>query len=146
MLIDRRNLLRAAGLGLMSLPLAGFAGQIPDSIINQSGPLPVRKSFQTGSVGPAVLGVSGSVWTAKNNTLIGIEVFLDGRSVGAAKIFSNVPNTHRSVVPVHVPIVLDKPFTGPQFDPPTYTIELRPLNADTNADENDWFHVALFAS
>ena len=116
----------------------------PQVIINQAGGLPISAEVMTGSVGPATLIVSGSAWSPDSNKLIGVDVLLDGTSVGQAVIYSNEPSEHRALVTMHLPIELDKPFTGdPPTEPPTYTVELAALNADTNADQNDWFQVVL---
>lgn len=118
----------------------------PEVIINQAGPLPITAGVTTGSVGPATLIVAGSVWSSTPNVMIGIDVLFDGASVGNSVIFSNGPSTHRTTVPIHIPIELDKPFTGdPPTEPPTYTIELAAMNGDTVSDQNDWYQVALLA-
>lgn len=116
----------------------------PEAVISQSGPLPITKEIQTGSTGPATLVVAGSVWSSTANVEIGIEVSFEGVDIGASEVFSNGPETHRATVPVHLPIVLDKPFTGdPPTTPPVYTVELRALNSNTESDLNDNFQVTL---
>ena len=118
----------------------------PQVIINQAGPLPIHATVTTGSVGPATLVVAGSVWSQTADREIGINVVFDGQSVGKAVIFSNDPAQHRAVVPSHIPITLDKPFTGdPPTDPPSYTVELVASTGDTVSDQNDWFQVVLLA-
>ena len=110
----------------------------PRILIDQVGPLPLTKTITLGSTGPATLSVSGSVWTQQQDTLIGIEILLDGESVGTAEIWSNGPVTHRSVVPKLFAIELNEPFTGdPPTKPPTYTITLQVMNASTISDLND---------
>ncbi len=119
---------------------------LPQIIINQKGGLPITAEVTTGSVGPSMLIVSGSVWSPNADRLIGIGVTLDGAAVGEAVIWSNTPAQHRAVVSVYLPIELDKPFTGdPPVNPPTYTVELAALNGDTNSDYNDWYQVVLLA-
>lgn len=118
----------------------------PQIIINQAGPLPITANVTSGSTGPATLVVAGSVWSQNTNVEIGINVVFDAQSVGQAVIFSNEPSEHRAVVPMHIPISLDKPFTGdPPTNPPTYTVELVALNGETVSDQNDWFQVVLLA-
>ncbi|NND73409.1 MAG: hypothetical protein HKN44_00215 [Ilumatobacter sp.] len=113
-------------------------------IINQPGPLPLTATVKTGSTGPASLAVAGSVWSETTNVMLGVDVEFDGTAVGTAKIFSNGTDTHRALVPMHVPVDLDKPFTGdPPTEPPDYTVTLKPANGDTITDENDWFQVVL---
>ena len=118
----------------------------PQILIDEVGPLPITETITLGSTGPATLFVSGSVWTQQLNTLIGIEVLLDGEQVGTAEIWSNGTGTHRSVVPKFLPITLNKPFTGsPPTNPPTYTFTLQALNSNTISDLNDNFQVTLNA-
>ncbi len=116
----------------------------PTIVINQSGGLPISASIPAPGVGPATLVVSGSVWTESANTMIGFEVVFDGSAVGEAIIFSNGASTHRAVVPMHIPVELDKPWLGDPPQPPDYTVELRAL-PNTNSDSNDWYQVALLA-
>ena len=117
---------------------------MPKLLIEQAGPLPITKDFTQGSVGPATLIVSGSVWTSQENTLIGMKVLLDGQSVGDLQIFSNGPTTHRSVVPKHFVINLDKQWPS-EGQPPTYSLTLQALNQNTNSDLNDNFQAVLIA-
>lgn len=117
----------------------------PQIIINQAGGLPITASLQIASDGPATLILSGSVWSPTADRLIGIAIEMDGQTVGDAVIFSNTPSVHRAVVSVHLPIELDKPWTGDPPMPPTYTFTLLPLNADTTSDSNDWYQVTLLA-
>ena len=118
----------------------------PDPIIHQSGPLPIKAEVQTGSTGPATISAAGSVWSGASNVEIGFEILFEGAVIGSSEIFSNGPSTHRATVPVHIVVTLDKPFTGdPPVTPPIYTVELRPLNSNTNSDVNDNFQVVLLA-
>jgi len=58
-------------------------------IINQVGPLPLKAQFKSPMDGPAVLVVTGSLWSQTANTLLTMGVQLDGTSIGTAKIWSN---------------------------------------------------------
>ncbi len=117
----------------------------PQILINQAGPLPITVTVPAPGVGPATLVVAGSVWTGTPNKLIGVEVQFDGASIGQAVIWSNGPTTHRAVVPMHLPVELDKQWEGDPPQPPDYTVTLTPLNDETNSDVNDWYQVALLA-
>lgn len=110
----------------------------PQILVNQAGPLPITASFPAPGVGPATLVVAGSVWSRTADRQ-------KSQSVGSAAIWSNGPNTHRAAVPSHIPVELDKPWEGDPPQPPTYTVELVALTADTVSDENDWFQVSLLA-
>ena len=111
-------------------------------LINQAGPLPISTSIQTGSNGPSMLQVSGSVWTQAADGQIGIAVLLDGTKVGEAVIWSNEPTVHRAVVPVFIEVNLDKAWPS-ETEMPTYTLELSPLNSATLSDYNDWFQLSF---
>ena len=105
------------------------------SILNQvKGPLPIHSNFKAPSDGPACLVLSGSVWSATANQMIGVQLELDGKVIGSATIFSNGASTHRAVVPSYIPVTLS---IGP------HTLTLLPLNSSTTSDYNDWFDVIL---
>jgi hypothetical protein len=78
--------------------------------------------------------LAGSAWTQTANTLIGIEVAIDGKVVGTASIFSNMASTHRAVVPSYIPVQL-------AFG--QHKIAITPLNSVTITDSNDFFDLAL---
>ena len=103
-------------------------------IISQTGPLPITMTFQAPSDAPLVLVVSGSVWSASANAAIGINVALDGQSVGAAHIFSNGPSTHRAVVPAYIPA---------QLKHGQHTLALTALTGATLSDVNDFYTAVL---
>jgi hypothetical protein len=113
----------------------------PEVIIHQAGPLPIKVAWQAPRTGPATLVVAGSEWSKDVNVQVGVQVSLDGVPVGGAQIFSSGANTHRAVVPMHLPVELEKPRSD--HDMPTYTVELFPMNASTLSDQNDWFQVVL---
>src|ERR1700745_2678455 len=70
-------------------------------ILSQKGPLPITVSFNAPSDLPVVLEINGSVWTQTANSMIGIQIQLDGANLGQANIFSNTASTHRAVVPAY---------------------------------------------
>jgi hypothetical protein len=105
------------------------------SILNQAkGGLPVSASFTAPLDGPACLVVSGSVWSAVANQMIGVGVELDGKAIGSASIYSNLNTTHRAVVPSYIPINLT-------FG--THKITLGPSTPTTTSDLNDLYDVVL---
>ena len=84
---------------------------------------------------PMYLEVQGSVWTTTANQMIGIQVTLDGNVIGTASIFSNAASTHRTVVPVYLPIKLNQG---------SHTIQLDlAANTKTTSDFNDFFTAVL---
>lgn len=82
-------------------------------ILSQKGPLPITVNFNSPGDLSGILEISGSVWTQNANTMIGIQIQLDGQNIGQANIFSNTATTHRAVVPAVIPIKLSygKPHT-----------------------------------
>ena len=103
-------------------------------IVSQKGPLPISVTFPSPSDGPAALMVFGSVWTLGTNTIIGIQVTLDGQSLGAAQIFANPASTHMNVVPAVFPVNL------PQGN---HTLQLSVGTSSTVSDYNDFYTVVL---
>lgn len=102
---------------------------------NQKGPLPITASFMAPGDMPMYLEVAGSVWTTTANQLIGIQVAVDGNVVGTANIFSNTASTHRTAVPVYLPIKLTQG---------SHTIELSVApNTTTTSDFNDFYSAVL---
>ena len=105
-------------------------------IVSQKGPLPISVKFPAPSDGPSVLVVAGSVWTtgSNTNTMIGIQVSLDGQPLGSAQIFANPVNTHMSVVPAFFPVKLSQG---------NHTLQLSGSTSATTSDVNDFFTVVL---
>jgi len=102
-------------------------------IINQAGHLPLTATFNAPGDEPMYLEVSGTVWSQKVNSMIGIAIALDGVSVGAAQIYSNGSATHRAVVPAYIPI---------QLAQGQHTLSLSANGGATVSDSND-FYVAV---
>ena len=105
-------------------------------IINQKGPLPISVNFSAPGDFPLYLEVNGSVWTQTPNSLIGIQVELDGQVLGVAQLFSNTATTHRAVVPGYFPVKLSY---GVQHK---LTLSAAP-NTKTVSDFNDFFTAVI---
>lgn len=103
-------------------------------IISQAGPLPITVNFPSPSDAPATLMVAGSVWTQGTNTMIGIQVNLDGQVLGNANIFANPPATHMNVVPMFFPVELDEG---------NHVLQLSAGTSATVSDYNDFYTVVL---
>src|SRR5437764_1831396 len=101
---------------------------------NQKGPLPINAPFQAPGDLPMYIEVNGSVWTQQLNTMIGIEVDLDGQKIGTAYIFSNGTATHRTVVPIYIPVKLKQG---------QHTLTLKVANAQTVSDLNDHYTAVI---
>jgi hypothetical protein len=104
-------------------------------IVQQKGPLPITVNFTPPGDSPMYLEVSGSVWTTTANNAIGIQVQVDGQTLGVCQLFSNGPNTHRAVVPGYFPLKL------------TYAQHSLVLSAapgtTTTSDYNDFFTAVI---
>jgi len=101
---------------------------------NQKGPLPINATFQALGDSPMYIEVNGSVWTQQLNTMIGIEVDLDGNKVGTAYIFSNGTATHRAVVPAYIPVKLKQG---------QHTLTLKVSSSQTVSDLNDYYTAVI---
>ncbi len=66
--------------------------------------------------------------------MIGINVLLDGQSIGSSTVWTNEASSHKALVPVFIPTTLD-------YENHTLTLEV--LNNNTNTDLNDNFNVTL---
>lgn len=102
-------------------------------IVSQVGPLPIKLNFNTLGDMMMCLEVNGSVWTSTANTMIGIQIAIDGNNVGTAQIFSNGASTHRAVVPAFIPVKLS-------YGQHTITLSAMP---NTTSDLNDLFTAVL---
>jgi hypothetical protein len=101
---------------------------------NQPGPLPLDIPFNAPTDGPAVLMVIGSVWSQTENTLIGIEILLDGTGIGASPVYSNGTATHRVTVPTFINVDL---ASG------DHSLQLTAGDGPTVTDSNDYYSVVL---
>lgn len=64
-------------------------------VINLPGPLPLKAQFNAPLDGPALLVVTGSLWSTVANTMLQLSVALDGTVIAIGQLWSNGPNTHR---------------------------------------------------
>jgi hypothetical protein len=102
-------------------------------IINQVGPLPLKTQFNSPMDGPAILVVTGSLWSQSNNVMLTMDVQLDGASIGTAQIFSNGSSTHRAFSTLFIAVNLS-------YGPHTLVLI---SGANTVSDLNDTFAVSL---
>ena len=102
-------------------------------ILNQKGPLPITAQFNSIGDSPMYLEVNGSVWATSPNVMCGINIAIDGQSVGTAQIFSNGASTHRACVPAYILIQLSQ---GP------HKLTLSAA-ANTVSDYNDYYTAVI---
>jgi hypothetical protein len=102
-------------------------------IINQLGPLPIKAQFQAPLDGPALLVVTGTLWSTSANVILQMDVALDGNQIGVAQICSNGASTHRALPTLFIGV----PLT---FGQHTITLTGGP---NVTSDLNDTFNVSL---
>lgn len=103
-------------------------------VINQAGPLPITVPFNSPGDEPMYLEVNGSVWSQGTDTMIGIEIALDGQNVGTAQIFNNPSTTHRAVVPAYIQI---------QLGEGRHSLTLSGSSSTTVSDYNDFYTAVI---
>lgn len=104
-------------------------------LIHQAGPLPLKGGFIPDSSGPVVLAVTGSLYSAYEAYPLQMGIYLDGKQIGTAQLWSNAPSTHRA---------LPTAFIGlPSLTPGQHTIMLAVLPGQTVSDVNDRFSASL---
>jgi hypothetical protein len=104
------------------------------TIISQAGPLPIKVAANIETDLPAVVLVSGSVFSVDEGFLIGLSLSIDGSQAATAQIFANPGQTHLAVVPV----TFSYNFTIDE-----HVFELDKLTGETMSDQNDFFQVSL---
>ncbi len=109
--------------------------------VNSKTGLPIHANFTVPSNASAqqILMVTGSGFASQTNVAIGVQVVIEGNTVGEMYLFSNGANTHRAFAPVLIPLGLTPGQTG-------VTLTLQDdEGTPIVTDSNDWFSAALFA-
>jgi len=104
------------------------------TIFAQNGPLPLTATRDVKSNGPALLMISGSVWTQTVDSKIGITLLIDGKEAGSAYVFCNPKTQHMPVVTAYVPVQLS---IGP------HKFALQISGTPTISDVNDFYNVCM---
>jgi hypothetical protein len=140
----------AAGLLIASMAPVGQAGAAQNkakpqpksqfgakavSGLNTNGALPKEGTYQKRRGGTLIVSAAGSGYSATENKTIGMGVFVNGKQVGTAQVYTNEKDSHKAFVPAFA--VVNKVGKGP------VKIELKALNADTKTDQNDFFRVTV---
>src|SRR5690349_20317217 len=96
----------ARRLPAIRFPIPNYKGenQMAITVISQSGPLPITKSFDAPSDDEMILFISGSVYSITENSWVSVEVLLDGQALGALWLFFNFASSHQALVPTMIPI------------------------------------------
>ena len=146
MLVGLAMLVALVMLVMASLDSVGQAGAKPKphpkhqfgakEVINANGALPHQGTYKKRSKGGTlIVSAAGSGFSNTDAKTIGMTVEVNGKTVGTAQVFTNEKLSHKAFVPVFA--VVNKVPKG------SVTIALKPLNADTQTDQNDFFRVTV---
>lgn len=97
---------------------------------NQPGPLPLKVTFTAPISGDVTIAFSGSCWSSTAQNPGGVEVLLDGKSLGKALLFFNNPSVHQTLPTQIFPVNLSE---GP------HTITVQAIWPTVLSDRNDFF-------
>jgi hypothetical protein len=105
-------------------------------VITESGPLPLEGEYKSkGS--KLIISAAGSGWSSNKDQLIGMKVLVEDKEVGTAQVWTNEADSHKAFVSAFPVVYANKVGSGP------VTIKLDTLNAQTNADKNDFYRVTV---
>src|SRR5687768_5281088 len=104
-------------------------------IYDGNGALPQKATFESPTDGNVVFVLSGTAWTLNAATLLGIDLFVDGNSIGGAVGYANNNSSHQALRTTLIP------YSGLTIG--EHTITLGPSNPATVTDVNDYYQVVL---
>jgi hypothetical protein len=102
--------------------------------ISQKGPLPIKQTVMIENDGPSLIFLSASAWTQTPNSVIGVELLVDGTPVTSATLYCNPATQHMSLVSTPVPYT---------FSFGEHTLILQSTTPQTVTDSNDVYGVTL---
>jgi hypothetical protein len=73
-------------------------------IISQRGPLPIEVPFDYQGDGSVGFYIAGSAWTNNGGQAIGVQILLDGNSLGYITVFANEATSHKTLIPKLIPV------------------------------------------
>jgi hypothetical protein len=97
---------------------------------NQPGPLPLKVTFTAPISGDVAIAFSGSCWSSTASNPGGVEIFLDGQSLGKSLLFFNNSGLHLALPAQVFPINLSE---GP------HTLTVQAISSTVLSDKNDFF-------
>lgn len=97
---------------------------------NQTGPLPLKIPFNAPISGDVTIAFSGSCFSSTANNPGGVEIFLDGKSLGQSLMFFNTVNLHLALPTQIFAVNLSE---GP------HTLTIQPLTSTVLSDRHDYF-------
>ena len=98
------------------------------------GPLPLQAAYISRG-GTLLVFASGSAWTRTQWATIGMNVVVDGTTVGTVKLATNETNSHKAMV--SNVIVVSGLAAG------QHAILLVPMDANTVSDVNDYYDLTV---
>jgi hypothetical protein len=104
-------------------------------IFDGAGPLPQTATFKAPTDGPVVFVLSGTARTSSAAVLTGINLSIDGASIGNAMCWANQNNNHIAMRTTLIP------YNSLSFG--QHTIEITNAYGSTITDVNDYFQVTL---
>jgi hypothetical protein len=115
-------------------PVAGRTVTITQVMTNAQGPLPLRGNSFRSDGGTLILTASGSGFTNNAGLILGMNVLVDGATVGTCKAYANQAGIHLPFIPIAV--ALQDVGHG------NHVIEVQALGG-TLTDSNDFFNVTI---
>ena len=97
---------------------------------NQTGPLPLKIPFTAPITGPVTIAFSGTCWSSIASVQGGVEVFLDGKSLGKALLYFNNAGLH---------LALPTQFFQASLSGGPHTMTVQALSSTVQSDKNDFF-------
>jgi hypothetical protein len=104
-------------------------------VIKDNGVLPKEGTYNKRRGGTLIVSAAGSGFSDTGEKTIGMTVWVDGENVGTAQVYTNEKLSHKAFVSTFE--VVNGVPKGP------VKIELKPLNPDTQTDQNDFFRVTV---
>ena len=104
------------------------------NILLANGPLPISAGFTADTDIAVLFQVSGSCWTDTAG-VIGVDVVLDGQTLGSALVYATETASHKALVAL---MLMAKINGG------SHTLQLVATNPGTIADGNDLFSVSMY--
>lgn len=97
---------------------------------NQPGPLPLKVTFTPPISGDVTIAFSGSCWSSTAQNPGGVEIVLDGKSLGKSLLFFNNNSLH---------LALPAQFFAANLSEGPHTIIVQAISSTVLSDRNDFF-------
>src|SRR5215203_4093548 len=104
-------------------------------VINTNGALPKEGTYNKRRGGTLIVSAAGSGFSDTGEKTIGITVWVDGKKVGTAQVYTNEKLSHKAFVPAFEVV------NGVPKD--RSKTSSKPLTPITKTDQNDFFRVTV---